>query len=116
MSDLAVSIPGLLAFDLSEDALARAEARGVKRAASAAAAVADAEAVIAELTAQGLWRDPVVTEIAGPASFHAAEGHHQDYYQRNGAQPYCTYVVAPKVAKFRQKFLEKLKSRSQVSA
>jgi peptide-methionine (S)-S-oxide reductase len=71
---------------------------------------ADAEAVVAELTAQGLWRDPVVTEIAGPAPFYPAEGYHQDYFSRNGNQPYCAYVVAPKVAKFRKAFRERLKA------
>ena len=70
----------------------------------------DAQAVIAELTAQGLWRDPVVTEIAGPAEFHPAETYHQDYFERNGAQPYCAYVVAPKVAKFRKAWTQRLKA------
>jgi peptide-methionine (S)-S-oxide reductase len=70
---------------------------------------ADAEAVIAELTAQGLWRDPVVTELAGPATFYPAETCHQDYFQRNGGQPYCAYVVAPKVAKFRKAFAGRLR-------
>ena len=72
---------------------------------------ADAEAVIAELTAQQLWRDPVVTEIADPAPFHPAETYHQDYFERNGGQPYCAYVVAPKVAKFRKAYAERLKRR-----
>ena len=72
---------------------------------------ADAEAVIRELTAEGLWRDPVVTEIAGRATFYPAEGYHQDYFVRNGRQPYCAYVVAPKVAKFRKAFAERLKRR-----
>ena len=71
---------------------------------------ADAEAVVAELTAQGLWRDPVVTEIAGSAPFYPAETYHQDYFSRNGNQPYCAYVVAPKVAKFRKAFRERLKA------
>ena len=65
---------------------------------------ADAEAVIAELTAEKLWRDPVVTEIAGKAAFYPAETYHQDYFDRNGGQPYCAYIVAPKVAKFRKAF------------
>jgi len=72
---------------------------------------ADAEAVIAELTAQQLWRDPVVTEIAGAAPFYPAEVYHQDYFERNGSQPYCAYVVAPKVAKFRKAFADRLKRR-----
>jgi peptide-methionine (S)-S-oxide reductase len=70
---------------------------------------ADAEAVIAELTREGLWRDPVVTEITGPATFFPAETYHQDYFERNGAQPYCAYVVAPKVAKFRKAFANRLR-------
>ena len=76
---------------------------------------ADAEAVVAELSAQGLWRDPVVTEIAGPAHFYAAETYHQDYFSRNGNQPYCAYVVAPKVAKFRKAFRDRLKSGERES-
>ena len=71
---------------------------------------ADAEAVVAELTAEGLWRDPVVTEIAGSAPFYPPETYHQDYFSRNGNQPYCAYVVAPKVAKFRKAFRERLKA------
>ena len=72
---------------------------------------ADAEAVIADLTARRLWRDPIVTEIAGAATFHSAEGYHQDYFSRNGYQPYCQMVVAPKVAKFRKAFADRLKSK-----
>jgi peptide-methionine (S)-S-oxide reductase len=68
-----------------------------------------AEQVIAELTAEQLWRDPVVTEVAPLTEFYAAEDYHQDYFERNPYQPYCTAVVAPKVAKFRKKFLDKLK-------
>ncbi|HMA32386.1 MAG TPA: peptide-methionine (S)-S-oxide reductase MsrA [Casimicrobiaceae bacterium] len=71
----------------------------------------DVQAVIAELTAQGLWRDPVVTEIAGPAAFYPAETYHQDYFERNGSQPYCAHVVAPKVAKFRTAWSQRLKAR-----
>ena len=72
----------------------------------------DAQAVIAELSAQGLWRDPVVTEIAGKATFYPAESYHQDYFERNGGQPYCAYVVAPKVAKFRKAFAGRLKRKA----
>ena len=71
----------------------------------------DAQAVITELTAQGLWRDPVVTEVAGPATFHPAETYHQDYFERNGSQPYCAYVVAPKVAKFRKAWAPRLRAK-----
>ena len=73
---------------------------------------ADAQAVIAELSAQGLWRDPVVTEIAAKATFYSGEGYHQDYFERNGGQPYCAYVVAPKVAKFRKAFADRLKRKA----
>ncbi len=74
----------------------------------------DAEAVIAELASEVIWRDPIVTEITGPATFYAAETHHQDYFDRNGAQPYCVYVVAPKVAKFRKAFADRQKRKSEV--
>jgi peptide-methionine (S)-S-oxide reductase len=70
---------------------------------------ADAEKVIARLTAAKLWKDPVVTEVTAASTFHVAEGYHQEYYERNPYQPYCRAVVAPKVAKFRKQFLEKLK-------
>jgi peptide-methionine (S)-S-oxide reductase len=73
---------------------------------------AEAEALIADLTAQKLWRDPIVTEIAGPAPFHRAETYHQDYFARNAQQPYCQAVVAPKVAKFRKVFAERLKKKA----
>jgi len=70
---------------------------------------ATAEAVVAELGAAKLWRDPIVTEIAGPAPFYVAEDYHQEYFDRNGRQPYCQVVVAPKLAKFRKQFRERLK-------
>jgi peptide-methionine (S)-S-oxide reductase len=68
-----------------------------------------AERVIAELTAAKLWRDPIVTEIADAALFYVAENYHQEYFARNANQPYCAVVVAPKVAKFRKHFTERLK-------
>ena len=71
----------------------------------------DAKAVIDELRAEGLWRDPVVTEIADKAAFYPAESYHQDYFERNGRQPYCAFVVAPKVAKFRKAFADRLKRK-----
>jgi peptide-methionine (S)-S-oxide reductase len=70
---------------------------------------ATAEAVIAELTAAKLWRDRIVTEIAGAAPFHEAEAYHQEYFDRNPRQPYCALVVEPKVTKFRKQFAERLK-------
>jgi len=68
------------------------------------------EQVIAELSAERVWDAPIVTEVAPLKEFYAAEDYHQNYFENNPAQPYCRAVVAPKVAKFRQKFLEKLKA------
>jgi peptide-methionine (S)-S-oxide reductase len=68
-----------------------------------------AEQVISELNAEKIWDAPIVTEIAPFNVFYPAEDYHQEYFQNNASQPYCRAVVAPKVAKFRQKFLEKLK-------
>jgi peptide-methionine (S)-S-oxide reductase len=68
-----------------------------------------AEEFIAELGASGVWGDPIVTEVAPLTRFYAAEDYHQEYYARNPDQGYCRVVVAPKVAKVRQKYLEKLK-------
>jgi peptide-methionine (S)-S-oxide reductase len=69
---------------------------------------ATAEQVIRELEAEGLWDDPVVTELTPFTSFYPAESYHQDYFNRNPYQPYCAAVIAPKVAKFRSKYLERL--------
>ena len=67
------------------------------------------EELIARLNAAKLWDRPIVTEVAPASTFHVAEGYHQEYFARNASQPYCMFVVAPKVAKFRKHFLEKLK-------
>jgi len=72
-----------------------------------------AEEVINELNAEHIWDAPIVTEIVPFEKFYVAEDYHQEYFAQNPTQPYCRAVVAPKVAKFRQKFLGKLKSRSQ---
>ena len=69
----------------------------------------DAEEVIGRLDAKKLWDGPIVTELAPASAFYEAERYHQEYYARNPRQPYCQFVVAPKVAKFRKHFLEKLK-------
>jgi len=71
-----------------------------------------AESVIADLAARRLWRDPIVTEIADEAPFYEAERYHQEYFARNAGQPYCALVVAPKVAKFRKHFTERLKRKA----
>ncbi len=68
-----------------------------------------AEAVIAELTAGRVYESQIVTEVVPAGPFYVAERHHQEYFTRNPKQPYCVYVVEPKVVKFRQRFVEKLK-------
>lgn len=70
----------------------------------------EAEKTIEELSAQGLWKDPVVTGLAPAPVFYEAEAYHQDYFAQNPAQPYCRAVVSPKVAKFRQKWAGRLRS------
>lgn len=65
---------------------------------------------IQRLNAQGLWRDPIVTEVTEAADFYVAEDYHQEYFARNPYQGYCQVVVAPKVAKFRKVYLERLKA------
>jgi peptide-methionine (S)-S-oxide reductase len=67
-----------------------------------------AREVIDEIEAARVWDSPVVTEVAPLPRFYPAEEYHQNYFRRNPNQPYCRVVVMPKVAKFRQKFLEKL--------
>ena len=74
-----------------------------------AAQQAAAEAVIRELSEKGLWRDPIVTEVTPLEAFYRAEGYHQEYYRRNTYQPYCQFIIAPKVAKFRKEYLAKLR-------
>jgi peptide-methionine (S)-S-oxide reductase len=69
-----------------------------------------AEEVISDLEAQGIWSNPIVTELAPFEEFYVAENYHQDYFRNNGFQPYCQVIIAPKVAKFRKEHLEKLKA------
>ena len=68
-----------------------------------------AEDVIRDFEKAGVWDDPIVTEVEPLSEFYPAEAHHQEYYRNNVWQPYCQAVIAPKVAKLRQKFLERLK-------
>lgn len=62
-----------------------------------------AQATIAALTGDGVFRDPIVTEISPLGRYYPAEAYHQRYFERNPGQGYCRMVVAPKVAKFRDK-------------
>ena len=68
-----------------------------------------AHEVIAEITAEGVYDNPIVTEVTAFDKFWPAEGYHQEYFANYPNQPYCAAVVAPKVAKFRQKFTSRLK-------
>lgn len=70
-----------------------------------------ATALIAELDAQHIWPDPIVTAVLPAPTFWPAEEYHQDYFAKNPRQPYCQYVVAPKAAKLRQLFAQRLKSK-----
>jgi len=67
-----------------------------------------AKQVIAELTKSGVWDDPIVTEIVAYDKYFPAETYHQNYYAGNQQQPYCAVVIAPKVAKARKAFLDRL--------
>ena len=63
-----------------------------------------AVSLIEELNAANIWDNPIVTEVVPFEKFYAAEAYHQNYYVNNPGQGYCRVVVAPKVAKFRQRF------------
>jgi peptide-methionine (S)-S-oxide reductase len=63
-----------------------------------------AEDTIKELIAARLWESRIVTEVAPLDVFYPAEDYHQDYFERNPYQPYCQYVIVPKIAKFRKYF------------
>lgn len=67
------------------------------------------EQVIKEVQEAKIWDDPIVTELAPFKAFYRAEDYHQEYFKLNGTQPYCRFVIAPKIAKFRQQYREKLK-------
>ncbi len=70
-----------------------------------------AEKVIDEITKEGIYDKPIVTEVTAFNKFWPAEDYHQEYFANNPNQPYCAAVVAPKVAKFRQKFVDRLKGQ-----
>ena len=68
-----------------------------------------AEDVIRNLIAEKVWDEPIVTELTPFSTFYPAEDYHQEYYANNPDQGYCRVVIAPKVAKFRKKFVDRLK-------
>ena len=73
---------------------------------------ATAKDAIATLTADNVFASPIVTEISPAQPFYPAEAYHQEYFMRNPNQPYCAYLIAPKLAKFRRQFTSKLKAVS----
>ncbi len=69
-----------------------------------------AEQAIADITARGAWKDPVVTEVVPLAEYFEAEEYHREYYRRNPNSGYCQVIIAPKVAKLRKERLAALKA------
>jgi peptide-methionine (S)-S-oxide reductase len=69
-----------------------------------------AEEVIAELAREKVLADPIVTAIEPASAFYVAEDYHQNYLENNPMQPYCMFVVAPKVQKIRKKYAARLKA------
>ena len=69
--------------------------------------------MIAALTTEGVRADPIVTEVAPFDVFYPAKPEHQEYFRRNGNQPYCQIVINPKVAKLRQKLAHKLDPQAE---
>jgi peptide-methionine (S)-S-oxide reductase len=66
---------------------------------------------IDELSENGEWRVPIVTQIAPLTEFYPAERYHDEYYRQNSSQPYCRIVIGPKLAKFRQRFTHRLSTK-----
>jgi peptide-methionine (S)-S-oxide reductase len=75
-----------------------------------AAQWATAREKIAELNAAGVWPRPIVTQVEALQRFYPAEDYHQGYFRAHPQQPYCQAVIAPKVAKFRSRFADRLRS------
>lgn len=69
----------------------------------------EAEKYRAELDSAGIFSDPIVTEISALEKFYSAEKYHHNFYNNNPAQPYCSFVITPKIEKFKQVFSDKLK-------
>lgn len=72
-----------------------------------------AEAYIRQLDSSKTWSDPIVTEVVPFDTFFPAEDYHQNYYNQNGGQPYCAYVVRPKVDKLLKDFKSRIKKNYQ---
>ncbi|HRH35992.1 MAG TPA: peptide-methionine (S)-S-oxide reductase, partial [Catalimonadaceae bacterium] len=65
--------------------------------------------ILNALKASGAWSSPIVTEVSPLTTFYPAEDYHQNYYNLNSNQPYCQFVVRPKLEKFRKVFKDKAK-------
>ncbi len=70
---------------------------------------AAAEAIIQEMTDDKVWPAPVVTEVVPLTNYYEAEAYHQSYFKNNPQNQYCAMVVAPKLAKFKKTFAERLR-------
>jgi peptide-methionine (S)-S-oxide reductase len=70
-----------------------------------------AEHYLSELTKSGAFSKPIVTTIEPFKNFYPAENYHQNYYNSNSNQPYCSYVIRPKMEKFEKVFKDKLKPK-----
>jgi peptide-methionine (S)-S-oxide reductase len=81
-----------------------------------AAQKATAEHVIQEIEAEGIWDNPVVTQIEPLDTFYRAEEYHQEYFRKNPNAGYCRAVVAPKVSKFRKKYRDRLKQTAAAAS
>jgi len=68
-----------------------------------------AREVIAMLTAEGAFADPIVTAVVPASTWYPAERHHQEYYRRNPTQPYCAAMIGPKLAKLRARYASLLR-------
>jgi peptide-methionine (S)-S-oxide reductase len=68
-----------------------------------------AEETIADVSSKNVWDAPIVTQVVPFTTFYPAELYHQNYFAQNPNQPYCQIVIAPKVAKFRTNYLDRLK-------
>lgn len=68
----------------------------------------EAEKSKKELDSSNIWDNPVVTEVTAFEKFYPGEGYHDNYFETHGHEPYCSFVVAPKVKKFQEKFSDKL--------
>jgi peptide-methionine (S)-S-oxide reductase len=70
---------------------------------------ATAEQLIDELNKEAIWNKPIVTSVEPLKVFYKAETYHKDYYKKHPKEPYCQAVIAPKIAKLQQHFLNKIK-------